>query len=136
MSTQITITPDFENAKEFAPIKPGTYMARISDAEVKTSKSGDAYVNWKWTIYGATGEYADANGREVRGFTMAAGKAAGQLKTLIKAVHGDVPVAGQQFDVTALYGKEAQIVVKQQKDRETGELTDWVEVAAVKPITQ
>lgn len=126
------ITPNFETAVEFSAIQPGTYKGRLSGSEVKTAKSGDTYVNWTWTLFDASGDYASANGREVQGFTMVTGKGAGSLKTMLKAI-GVEPVSGQALDVEALYGKEAQLVVKQKRNQD-GTLSDWVEVAAVRAL--
>jgi len=128
------ITPNFEEAVEFVATPPGIYKARITSHEVKTSQKGDTYVNWTWTLFGAEGDYAKYNGREVKGITMVTGKGAGRLKELL-TVCGLEAVSGQAFDPSSLYGKEALLTLKS-RTMPDGTVSNYPDIAAIKPIAQ
>ena len=124
------ITPDFSEAQETGPIPPGVYNARIVDAEVKTSKNNNTYINWKLQLFGAEGELSKYNNWPVFYRTMTSGKAAGMLKQFAKAVLGEAP---QQVDTDQFLGKEVQIALAEAKDQD-GNTSHWPEVKSVKAL--
>lgn len=124
------ITPDFSEAVEATPIPDGVYNARITEAKVeKAKKSGDAFLKWKLTIFGAEGDAAKYNGWPVFYNTMIGGKGAGMLKTLIKAATGVEPAGA--FDTDELLGKEVTLTLKQRM-QEDGTPAAWPDVKSVK----
>jgi hypothetical protein len=73
------ITPDFsENPK----LPPGTYPARVISCELKTSKTGSSYLNWKFET--ETRDNA-TNRKWVYLGTALTGKGAQMLKTIVRA---------------------------------------------------
>jgi len=132
------ITPDLSEAVETAGgIAPGVYSVRVSNPEIKDSKStpGNKYIQWDLTIFGAEGELARFNNWKVKYRTMLSGKGAGILKGFYKACTGqDFP--GGAFDWSLLVGSEIQATLVTQKDMNTGEPTDFSEVKSVKPLNK
>jgi len=120
------IEPDFS---EIVEVTPGTYKFRVVNDEVKQSKAGNAYIEWKLEIFDA--DDLKVNGTKLTHRTMITGKGAGILKTFVKALTGEAcPVT---FDSSDLRGKEAQAVVVA-GTLENGEPSGWPEVKAVKAL--
>lgn len=129
------ITPDLSEAVEVStePIPAGVYKARIEEAVLKPTKSGDAhYIQWKLRIFGAEGELARFNNWVFTHRTMTTGKGAGMLKAFYLAATGEAMPA--QFDATSLYGREVQASLVPGKNQD-GTTSSWPEVKAVKAIT-
>lgn len=124
------ITPDFSEAVENTPIPSGVYKARISDCTQKTSKAGNAMLDWKLTIFGAEGEYAKQNNRPVFMNTMLSGPGAFRLKDLAKAALGEVPT---QIDTDNFLGKEVEITVASRL-QEDGTPSNFPDVKAVRSL--
>lgn len=124
------ITPDFSEAATGA-IPAGTYKARIVDAEVKTSKAGNAYIQWKMQIFGAEGQVSRYNNWNFNHRTMTSGKGAGMLKDFYKAATGEI--APTSFDTDILLGKEVQVVLAEGKDQD-GNVSSYPEVKGVRRI--
>ncbi len=123
------ITPDFSEA---AGLKPGTYDARITSGEVKTSKNNNTYVKWQLTTISADPKFAD---QVVYHNTMTTGRGAGMLQSFFKAAMGEELGSGQAFDTEQLLGREVNITVVEGKDQQ-GNPTSWPEIKAVKAITR
>jgi len=127
------ITPDFSNASESAPIPAGVYKTRITGCEQKTSqRTGNSYLNWKLTIFGADGELSRQNNRPLFLVTMFSGPGAGRLKDLCKAATGAVPTGS--FDTDNLIGKEVEVVVADRIDQQTGQPSSFPDVKHVRAI--
>lgn len=122
------ISPDFSEASESQPIPAGTYKTRITDCEIKTSRKGSKYLNWKLSIFGAEGEYANHNNRPVFMATMLDGKGAGRLKELARAALGTVP---QTWDTDQFLGKEIEVVLAERRN-EDGTVNNFPDVKTVR----
>lgn len=122
------ITPNFDEAAENEPIQPGVYKARITDVTKKTSKAGNAMLDWKLTIFGAEGDYAKANNRPVFMNTMLEGKGSFRLRDLAKAALGAVPAA---WDTDEFLGKHVEIVLVEKRDLQ-GEISSFPDVKTVR----
>lgn len=94
------IKPDFSEVSEISAVQPGTYNARIINAEAQTSKAGGAMINWKLELFGNP----EINGRTVFSRTMVSGKGAFRLQELYKAALGQTLEGA--FDTDDLLGKE------------------------------
>lgn len=127
------ITPDFSEAvaDTGASVPDGTYKVRVVEVEMKDSKAGNKYLNWKLEIFGAEGEVARFNNWKIYHRTMLAGKGAGMLKSFVKAATG-TDVTGS-FSTDTIIGKELQVTVKTGLDQ-NGEPSRYPEVKAVKAI--
>lgn len=125
------ITPDFSEAQETGgTIPPGLYKARIVEAEQKTSKNGNPYLNWKMQIFGAEGDLAKYNNWPFYYMTMTSGRAAGNLRDLCQAALGEVPAP---LDTDLLLGKEVVVALTQELDQE-GNPSKWPRVKSVRKI--
>jgi Protein of unknown function (DUF669) len=124
------VAPDFSEAVELTPIQPGVYKTRIVDVEQKTSRKGDAYLQWKLQIFGATGEFSKFNNLHVRNTTMLTGKGAGRLKELALAALGKVPAP---FDTNEFIGRELLATIVPETDQ-AGNKTSYVTVKSVRSI--
>lgn len=127
-----TITPDFSEAVEFAPLPNGTYKTRVVGAEIKTSQAGNQYVNWKLSVFGAEGDLEQHNNSSIFHSTMISGRGAGMLKSFVKAATGEEPTG--QFDTEALIGREVEVTVETGINPLTGETKRWPDVKGVRPV--
>ena len=119
------IEPNFDEVKEIAD---GEYLARVIDAEQKTSQAGNAMVNWTLEIYGENA--GKALGATLRLTTMLTGKGAFKLQQLYKAAHGtDCP---RSFDTDTLLNKSVKVLVVREK--RDGKETGYADVAAIKAV--
>lgn len=132
-TNQFLITPDLSEAVELSAIQPGTYSARVTGLELKTTKDFSAkYFQWELTLFGAEGELSKYNNRKVNHRTMTSGKGAGMLKTFFKACTGQELTGA--YDFSQLVGKEILVTLVEGKTRD-GAPSDYPEVKAVKAIT-
>lgn len=127
------ITPDFSEAPESEAVPAGVYSARITECTQKLSKAGNAYLNWKLTIFGAEGELARQNNRPVFMMTMLDGKGAGRLKELARAALGRVPAAGEPLDTDEFLGKEIEVAVADRL-KEDGTPSPFPDVRSVRAL--
>ena len=118
------IEPDYSDVVE---LKPGQYNARVTDCSEKTSRAGGKYLEWPLEIV----DNADPklNGKKVTLRTMMAGKGAGRLKQLVRAVVNPNYESGG-FDTDAIVGQVVTIVLKEGRN-EDGSRSDFPEVASV-----
>jgi hypothetical protein len=123
------ITPDFSEVKEFTPIAPGTYSARIVDCEVKDSKAGNQYANWKLELFGSP----DVANRVVFHSTPFKGGWVTKLAELYKAAIGQEIDKKKPFDTDMLIGKEVKVTLTEGKDQ-NGELRKYPDVKSVAAI--
>lgn len=120
------IIPDFSEVTERTPVAPGTYSARITDCEAKTSKTGNDYLNWKMTLFG-TPEIAN---RVIFHMTPVKGKGAFRLQELYKAAKGEDISKGAQFDTDQLIGSELSVTLVEGRDQD-GNVRSFPDVKAV-----
>lgn len=126
------ITPDLSEAIELTGPTAGTYSARVSDLELKTSKSSPAqYIQWSLVIFGAEGDASRFNNWKLTYRTMTSGKGAGMLKSFFKACTGE-ELTGQ-YDFGQLVGKEVSVTVVDGKNQD-GSPSGYPEVKAVKSL--
>lgn len=125
------VEPDFSESVDKAII-PGTYNARIQQAEVKTSQAGNKYVKWTLSIFGCEGDSSVYNNRYVWHNTMLTGRGAGMLKKFVKAATGEEPQGA--FDTDALVGRELSITLKERLN-DDGTVSDYPDVAAVATVS-
>lgn len=121
------VTPDF--TEESTPVKPGTYSARITDCEIKQSKAGNTYGNWKLELFGSP----EVNGRVVFMSTPFAGKGIFRLSELYKAATGQEIDKKKGFDTDMLIGKEVKAVLVPGVDQE-GNARSFPDVKTVLPL--
>lgn len=99
------VTPSFE---ELADITPGVYKARITGAEVTTSKtSGLPMAVWKLELFGSDNK--GQNGQVITHRTMLAGKGAFGIKDLYRATMKEELTGA--FDTDMLLGKEVKLTL-------------------------
>lgn len=122
------ITPDFS---ETAELKPGAYRARVAKCEHKFSQAGKQMLNVEYEV--VENQNPMLNGRKVRTFYMLEGKGASRLKSFLRATL-DPAYDGGQFDTDNLMGKLVNIVLKQGTDFQTGQPSEWPEVASVSRV--
>lgn len=127
------ITPDLSEAVEVdGSVPPGVYTARVTAFEVKNSKSsGDQYLKWTLTIFGAEGEAAKYNNWKVFYNTMTKGKGAGMLKSFYKACLSKELTGA--FAPSALIGAEISATLRQGKNAD-GSPSKYTEVQSVKTL--
>lgn len=123
------IQPDFTEMKEFAPIAPGTYSARIVDCEVKDSKAGNQYANWKLELFGTP----DVNNRVVFHSTPFKGGWVTKLAELYKAATGQEIDKKKAFDTDMLIGKEVKVTLAEGRTKD-GEVSQYPDVKSVKTL--
>ena len=113
------VTPDFSEASDLqTPFPEAIYKARITKCEMKKSKtSGNDYLNWELSVFGADGELSKFNKRNIFMITMLSGAGAGRLRDLIKAATGSTEIP-QDFDTDELIGKEIQVMTKMEYDQD------------------
>jgi hypothetical protein len=99
------INPDFSEVQE---VKPGQYKARITDSEVRDSKSGTQYVAWTMEIFGE--DAGKALGAKVWHNTPISGKGAFRFKELCLAATGDEAVGETEL----LHGKEVSLIMAEE----------------------
>lgn len=93
---------------EITPLKPGTYTARIVQAEGKMSQAGKPYINWQIETFGSP----EVNGRRVFHTTPTTGGWVSKLAELHKAATGeDIDKKSKQYDPDMLVGKEIIVTV-------------------------
>lgn len=115
------ITPDLSEVNK--PIDPGTYAAKITAVEYKTSKAGNPMIVPQFDV--------DVNGkRKVRSAHLViTGETAFGFEQLLRACHFD-DVANSlksnptPFDTDQLVGQELQVVID--SDTYNGQLTDRI----------
>jgi hypothetical protein len=127
------ITPDFSESVELStdPMPVGSYTVRITETEEKISKNNNPYLKAKFVVFGAEGDLAKFNNWPVYGNFMYAGKGAGMMKLLLKAIYGDnIPsVIGSD----ELLGKEVVISIKYELDQQ-GERSNWPSIKSVNAL--
>lgn len=123
------ITPDFSQAAE--EITPGTYQVRVVDVKPGEWKTGTKHL--AWTLETTNETDAKNNGRRLFHRTPSEGKGVFRLQQFYKALTGETLTGA--FDTEQLLGKECVVVVVDSRDKE-GNLTGYVEVSAVRQITQ
>lgn len=93
---------------EIKPLTPGTYAARIMQAENRIGKSGKPFVNWTLETYGSP----EVNGKRVYHMTPTTGGWVTKLADLHKAATGEaIDKAAGQYDPEMLVGKEITVTV-------------------------
>src|SRR5574343_35580 len=107
----MNITPDFSESADFTPVMPGVYKTRVIGVEAKTSKAGNAYLNWKLQIFGAEGDLAKMNNRPLFAMTMTSGSAAGRLRDFAKACKKPIE-SGKAFSTDDYMGCELQVMAE------------------------
>lgn len=118
------ITPDFSEVTGAVP--PGTYGARITDCEQKTSQAGSTYLNWKLTLFGNPA----VNDRVVFLSTPISGKGAFRLQELYKAATGEDMAKGQPLDTDMLLTRQVTATLVEGRDQ-NGEPRKFPDVKSV-----
>lgn len=106
----------------FEKIEPGTYLARVSNIEERTSKAGKPYLNWEFTLIGG-----DVDGRKTWYMTSLAPNALWKLKDmLVKAFGRDKEEVSGNFelDPTDYIGEEVALIIGEEEYN--GEMRDRV----------
>lgn len=124
------VKPNFDEIAD--EIKPGTYKGIVKRAEVKDWPNGGTYVSWEIETYGEP--EPKNNGRRIFHKTSTSGKGAFQLQKFYRAATGK-SLTGE-FDTEECMGKAVELTVVNGVNRQTGELTGYPEVKAVKQVGQ
>lgn len=121
------ITPDFSETSK--PVPPGVYSARIVDAEMRQSKAGNDYINWKLELFGSP----DINNRVCFMSTPIKGPGAFRLQHLFEAATGTkVDTHSPSFNTDALMAKNVTVTLVERKDQE-GNTSAFPDVKLVAP---
>ena len=121
------ITPDF-TADTSGPIPAGNYPARVIGVEAKTSRKGEAYLNWAFELFGAD-KYT---GRRAYVMTTDGKPAAWGLKSLrmlYKAATGE-DLQEKPFDTDSIIGAEVTVSLAPSV-RPDGTTSDFPDVKAI-----
>lgn len=110
-------------------IPEGTYNVNVVDAEHKTSKAGNPYLRWQFTVFGnAETKY---NGQAIWHSTPTTGKGAFRLLQLFKAATGErLDKTATKIDPQAILGKQLTITVVNSHDQD-GNPNGFTEVKSV-----
>ena len=93
---------------EVKPLTAGTYAARISAAEGKTSAKGNPYINWQLETFGSP----EVNGKRLFHTTPTTGGWVTKLAELHEAATGQkIDKKAKQYDPEMLVGKELTVTV-------------------------
>lgn len=128
------LTPDFTEVKD--AVEPGNYKVRVVGSKLgewpsKTEgKPATVYVEWTLETFGEAEE--KNNGRKIFHKTPMNGPGAFRLQQFYKGVMGED--IGGEFDSEMLHGREAEVTVGFQVDKNK-QPTEYTEVKAVKQIT-
>lgn len=131
------LTPDLSEATEMADgaLPPGVYKARVTGGKPGKGKtSGDPYISWELTVFGAEGEMARYNNWKAYKIMMLAGKAALFSKDFYKACTGQDLPAGK-IDWRLLVGSEIQMTCKTGQPF-NGEPAKYPEVSRIEQLSQ
>lgn len=121
------IKPDW--SEETKPVQPGVYAARVKDGEIKTSKAGNTYVNWKLELFGTP----EVNNRVVFLSTPTGGPGIFRLAELYKAATGQEMDRNAPFDTDMLISREVTVTLVEGKDQ-NGNPKQFPDVKAVAPL--
>ena len=117
---------------EITPLNPGVYNARIVAAEVKTSKTGNPYVNWQIETFGSP----EVNGKRLFHTTPLQGGFVTKLAELHEAATGEkIDKKAKSYDPEMLVGKElVATVVTRAYTGNDGSAKQGLEIKAVAPL--
>ncbi len=113
-------------------IPEGEYKVNVVDAELKTSKAGNPYARWQFTVI----DNADPryNGQAIWHSTPTTGKGAFRLLQLYRAAVGaKLDKNSTKIDPKAILGKQLRITVVNSHDQD-GNLNGFSEVKTVRPV--
>lgn len=119
------ITPDFS---ENPSLSPGTYPARVVSCDLKQSKTGTPYLNWKFET--ETRDFA-TNRKWVYLSTALSGKGAQMLKAVVRATL-DPSYDGGSIDTDRCIGCSVVITVDKRINPD-GTESPYLMVTDVKP---
>lgn len=112
-------------------IPEGEYIVNIVDAEMKTSKSGNPYLRWQFTV--VNNVEARFNGQAIWHSTPTTGKGAFRLLQLYRAAQGTkLDRTATTIEPQAILGKQVKIVVVPSHDQD-GNPNGFTEVKSVAP---
>lgn len=113
-------------------IPEGEYNVNVVDAEMKTSKAGNPYLRWQFTVFG----HSDPryNSQAIWHSTPTSGKGAFRLLQLHKAAVGSkLDKNATQIDPRDILGKQLSITVVNSHDQD-GNPNGFTEVKYVRPF--
>lgn len=111
------VTLDMSEAQDFSPVPVGTFQARISDVQLKTSKAGNGYAAVTFELWGNVNAASVVNGRKLWLNAPYSGKGAGIFKGLFEAATRERLASNLlELDTDALLGKDVVVTVKHELD--------------------
>lgn len=113
-------------------VQPGVYLAKVSQAEEKTSSGGHPMIVLTWRI-----EDGQFMGAELRDWVVITEGAAGKVVALLQYTGTPIPADGM-LNPRTLIGRSALIVVRAEDytDRETGDIKSSTKVKGYKPTSE
>jgi hypothetical protein len=119
------IQPDF--SEEMTPNQPGRYLCKIISSEIRTSQSGNAYVNWRLET--------QPGKRTVFYSTPVTGRAAGMFKHFVHSA-GDTNYVSGEYDTDQLTGQMVMMDLDlEEKIKQDGSTGKYFKVMKVEPAT-
>lgn len=110
-------------------VPEGTYNFNIVDAELKTSKSGNPYLRWQMTVFGASDPRL--NNQSIWHSTPTTGKGAFRLLQLYKAAMGTrLDKTATKVDPREIMGKQVTATVVNSHDQD-GNPNGFTEIKTV-----
>lgn len=126
------IQVDIDTSEYVGELPAGDYSANVVDAKMMTSKSGNPYIKWQFTVFGHN--EAKFNGQSVWTNTMTQGKGVFGLVKLYEAATGGKKLEGGKLDTGAILGKQVMITVVPGKDQD-GNPSGFSEVKGFRPYS-
>lgn len=112
-------------------IPEGPYNVNVVDAEMKTSKNGNPYLRWQFTVFNHV--EPKYNGQAIWHSTPTTGKGAFRLLQLYKAAVGTkIDRTATTMDPKEILGKQLTITVVNSHDQD-GNANGFTEVKTVVP---
>ncbi len=106
----------------------GDYNVNVVNAEQKTSKAGNSYIRWQFTVFNHP--EPKYNGQAIWHNTPTSGKGAFRLVQLWKAAMGS-ELKGATLDPSAIMGKQLSATIVPSHDQD-GNLNGFSEVKSLK----
>lgn len=110
------IQVDIDTSEYVGELPSGEYHVNVTDAKMMTSKSGNPYIKWQFSVFG--NPEAKLNGQVVWTNTMTQGKGIFGLVKLFEAANKGQKLEGAKLDTAAILGKQVTIVVVPGKDQD------------------
>ena len=123
-----TIQPDYAESS-MAPLPAGTYFARIVEAEYENHPKSGQIIKWELEVFGNPEK--KFNGKGIYHRTNISGQFSGYLKLFLQAINPNY--AGEAFDTDDYIGKELEVTIAYDIDKQTGQPSQYSKIKKVAP---